>query len=52
MPLTTFEINLIITWSSTCIITNSIGAGKYAMTDTKLYVPVVTAKLMKNCLNN
>ena len=52
MPLTTFEINLIITWSSTCIITNSMRAGKYAITDTKLYVPVVTAKLMNNCLNN
>ena len=35
-------INLIITWLSTCIITNSTGAGRFVMTDTKLYVPVVT----------
>ena len=35
-------INLIITWLSACIITNSTGAGRFVMTDTKLYVPVVT----------
>ena len=42
MPLIIFEVNLILTWSSTCIITNSNGAGTFAITDTKLYVPVVT----------
>ena len=30
------------TWSSTCVITNSTGAGTLAITDTKLYIPVVT----------
>ena len=36
------EVNLILTWSSTCVITNSNGAGTFAITDTKLYVLVVT----------
>ena len=36
------EVNLILTWSSTCVITNSTGVGTFEITDTKLYVPVVT----------
>ena len=42
MPLINCEVNLILTWSSTCVITNSNGAGAFAITDAKLYVPVVT----------
>ena len=42
MPLINSEINLILTWSSTGVITNSTGAGRFVITDTKLYVPVVT----------
>ena len=42
MPLINCEVNLILTWSSTCVITNSNGAGTFGITDTKLYVPVVT----------
>ena len=42
MSLINCEVNLILTWSSTCVITNSKGAGNFAITDTKLYVPVVT----------
>ena len=42
------EINLILTWSSTCVITNSNGAGTFAITDTKLYVPVVTLSTQEN----
>ena len=42
MPLINCEINLILTWSSNCVITNSTGAGTFAITDTRLYVPVVT----------
>ena len=42
MPLINCEVNLILTWSSTCVITNSNGAGTFAITDTKLYLPVVT----------
>ena len=42
MPLIKCEVNLIWTWSSTCVIANSTGAGWFAITGTKLYVPVVT----------
>ena len=34
MPLINCEINLILTWSSTCVITDSNGAGTFAITDT------------------
>ena len=36
------EVNFILTWSSTCVITNSTGEGKFAITDTKHYVLEVT----------
>ena len=42
------EVNLILTWSSTCVITNSDGAGTFAINDTKLYVPVVTLSTQEN----
>ena len=42
MPLINCEVNLILTWSSTCVITDSNGAGRFAINNTKLYVPVVT----------
>ena len=48
MPLFNCEVNLILTWSSTCVITNSTGAGTFAITDTKLYVPVVTLSTQDN----
>ena len=48
MPLINREVNLILTWSSTCVITNSNGAGTFAITDTKLYVPVVTFSTQEN----
>ena len=48
MSLINCEINLILTWSSTCVITNSNGAGTFAITDTKLYVPVVTLSTQEN----
>ena len=48
MPLINYEVNLILTWSSTCVITNSNGAGVFAITDTKLYVPVVTLSTQEN----
>ena len=37
-----------MTWSSTCVITNSTGAGIFAVTDAKLYVPVVTLSTQDN----
>ena len=48
MPLINCEINLILTWSSTCVITDSNGAGTFTITDTKLYVPVVTLSTQEN----
>ena len=38
MPLINCEIDLMLRWSSTCVITNSTSAGSFAITDTKLYV--------------
>ena len=44
------EVYLILTWSLTCVITNSTGnsAGTFEITDTKLYVPVVTLSTKEN----
>ena len=42
MPLINDEINLILTWSSVNIITNSTDVARFAKRDTNPYVPVVT----------
>ena len=34
MPLINCEVSLILTWSTTSVITNSIGAGRFTITDT------------------
>ena len=39
MPLINCEVNFNLTWSRDCVITNSNGTGKLAITETKLYVP-------------
>ena len=38
MSLINCEVNLISTWSKDCAITNPTGAGKFKITETKLYV--------------
>ena len=48
MPLINCEVNLILTWSKDCVITNSTGEGKFAIIETKLYVPVVTLSTKDN----
>ena len=48
MSLINCEVNLILTWSSTCVITNSTCAGRFTITDTKLYLPVVTLSVQGN----
>ena len=48
MPLINCEFNLILTWSKDFVITNSTGEGKFAITETKLYVPVVTLSTKDN----
>ena len=51
MPLINFEVNLILTWSSTCVLVSTNNANQnatFAITDTKLYVPVVTLSTQEN----
>ena len=51
MPLINCEVNLILTWSSTCVIVstgNTNQAATFAITDTKLYVLVVTLSTQEN----
>ena len=48
MRLITCEVNLILTWSIDCVITNPTGKGKLVITETKLYVPVVTLSTQDN----
>ena len=51
MPLINCEVNLILTWSSTCVpISTNIDNqnATFAMTDTKLYVTVVTISTQEN----
>ena len=51
MPLINCEVNLILTWSSICVLA-ATGDGNqaetFAITDTKLYVPVVTLSTQEN----
>ena len=48
MLMINYEVNLILTRPSTCVITNSTGAGTFAITNTKLYIPVVTLSSQDN----
>ena len=51
MPLINCEINLILTWSTNCVIVSTNVANQNAtfeITDTKLYVPVVTLLTQDN----
>ena len=48
MPLINCQVNLILTWSSTCVITNSTGAGRFEITDTRIYLPVATLSTQEN----
>ena len=48
MPLINCEVELMLTWSKDCVITNSTGEGKFAITETKLYVSVVTLSTKDN----
>ena len=48
MLLINCEVSLILTWSKDCVITNSTGEGKFAITETNLYVSVVTLSTKGN----
>ena len=51
MSLINCEVNLILTWSTTCVIVSTNVANQnatFAITGTKLYVPVVTLSTQRN----
>ena len=51
MPLINYEINLILTWSTNCVIVSTNIANQNAtfeITDIKSYVPVVTLSTQNN----
>ena len=48
MPPINCEVNLSLTWSTTCAITISKGVGTFAISDTKIYVPVATSSAQDN----
>ena len=51
MPLITCEVNLILTWSANCIIIYTNVANQiltFTITETNLYVPVVTSSTQDN----
>ena len=47
-PLINCEANLILTWSKDCVISFATAQTKFAITETKLYVPVVTLSTQDN----
>ena len=51
MPLINCEVNLILTWSSNCVLIATANPNQnatFAITDTKLYLPVVTLSTQEN----
>ena len=48
MPIINCEINLILTWSEKCVLCNDTKATTFAITDTKLHVPVITLSTHDN----
>ena len=48
MPLINCEANLLLTWSKDCVISSATGETKFKITETKLYVPVVTLSTQDN----
>ena len=48
MALINCEVNLILAWSKDCVIFSATGETKFAITETKLYVPVVTLSTQYN----
>ena len=48
MPLINCEVNQILTWSRDFVMTSSTATGKFSITETKLYVPVVNLSTQDN----
>ena len=48
MPLINCKVELSLTWNQNCIVSREVGDSTFAITDAKLYVPVVTFKTKDN----
>ena len=48
MPLINCEINLVLTWFTNCVISSATGKIKFAIINTKVFVPVVTLSTQDN----
>ena len=48
MPLINCKVELSLTWNKNCILSSVANDSTFAITDTKLYVPVVTLKTEDN----
>ena len=48
MPLINCEVEIILTWSKTCVISSATGETKFVITKTKFHVPVVTLSAEDN----
>ena len=48
MPLINCKIELSLKWIEKCILSSSVTASTFKITDTKLYVPIVTLKTEDN----
>ena len=45
MRLINYQINLILTWPANCVVSEENKVTTFAITDTKLYDPIVTFQL-------
>ena len=48
MSLINREVELVLTWSKNCVISSATGETKFAITETKLYVPVIALSTQDN----
>ena len=48
MPLINCEVNVILTWSKDYVISSAAEETKFKITDTNLYVPIVTLSTHDN----
>ena len=48
IPLINDKVELSLTWYENCILSSAETAATFAITDTKLYVPIVTLKIEVN----
>ena len=48
MPLIYCKVELSLTWNSNCVLSNLVGNLTFAITDIKLYVPVITLSTEDN----